>query len=725
MNTNHTALRTRPVLILCLLAAVEAPAVARSLDAPARRLVRDGEKMRVVVKTQSRVLPAESFEGKRVEVQEGAKSLVKRVSVDSPVQNGKFTRTIKTVTLVSKTAGAAPWARSENDFAPKWSKKDAKSLYTSKQLGPIYDQGKGSRGGSVTVRLHAPEAREVYVVLDGSNERFRLAPDRTGVWSTKLDRAPSALYGKTYHYEVDGKTVSDPYSHLVAGDYGPSVFADLRFDWHDQGYDKGSVTKKLQARGVSEVHVKDMTAHPSAPVENAAERGTYLGLKAPGVLAHYKELGVGAAELLPVHQFDVASGDRANGQPTVNHWGYNTTHYLAVHRQWAYKPGEAHRELQSAVDALHRQGTSVVMDVVFNHTAQGPTINFNVLGKSLFYRLKPDGSYYNGAGCVNEVASEKPMVRKLIVASLREFVEKYHIDGFRLDLGSLLDKKTMATIDRALPKRVFLTAEPWAAEWDRAKWGKGDNHKTRFTYWNDDFRNAAWGFLSGAGGDETRNKMMNAVAGSVAGYGQGWASRPTQSLNYIESHDEKSLSDRVGGDKRRAFLGNVLLLTSQGIPMLGHGQEFMRSKKGISNAHNLDNDVSHVDWSLKGTNRDFFDATKGLLGLRAKLPHFHYDRPLTDKDITWLTPPNSNALGYLLRAPQGTPGRKAMPEVLVLTNSDAHSAVTFTLPRAGEWRVLVDGHSLQVSEAGLRNASGTYSVPAGSAVILSQVPPAR
>src|SRR5262249_10197653 len=154
---------------------------------------------------------------------------------------------------------------------------------------------------------------------------------------------------------------------------------------------------------------------------------------------------------------------------------------------------------------------------------------------------------------------------------LRHFVSDYHVDGFRFDLGPLLDPKTIRTIERALPERIYLTAEPWAADYTQAQWGKGSLAGTRFALWNDEYRNSVNQFVIG---DGDRGKVMTAVAGSARPY--GFASVPQESVNYLESHDELTLADRTGGDKRRNLLGATILLTSQGVPMLGHGQEMMR-----------------------------------------------------------------------------------------------------------------------------------------------------
>jgi pullulanase len=672
--------------------------------------------VRATLRVRERELPANEHRGRVIQFRESNKALVRVVSSDGPIDDGKFVRTSRVLALTqaagsgAPTAGAPAWARKAGDQAPHWQPADVDALLSTKQLGPALDPA------GVKVRVFAPAAKAVNLVLDETGEKFPAIPDRAGVWEADTAKAPDKLYGQRYHFEVDGVKVSDPYAQSTAGDYGPARFVNPKaYTWHDQQFRPPERQVVL-----TEAHVRDMTASPTAPVPETL-RGTYGGLASSRVVDHYRELGVSGLELLPVQEYDDRSGDRG----TMNHWGYMTTQYFAPERRYAVNGDHAPEEFKASVDAYHQKGISVIMDVVYNHTATGPELSFKALGANYYYRLMPDGRPANGAGTGNEFASEKPMAQKLIVDSLRHFVNEYHIDGFRFDLGSLLDVHTMRTVDRVLPSHVFLTSEPWAAEGDRAKWAKGDMlgslADTRWSVWNDDYRNAVNSFVSGnAAGEEARKQVMTAVAGSAAPF--GFALRPSQSVNYIESHDELTVADRVQGDKSRALLGAVLLLTSQGTPMLGHGQEFMRTKQGIANAHNLDNAVSHIDWSLKTKNADVFSVYKELISLRREQPQFTYDRPLTDKDIQWVLPTNGNTsgLGYLLPAPVPRAGELAKPDVLVLTNPDRHQSAWFKLPGEGEWKIVVHGTAVGADYRGAKTAKGWYEIQPGTAAVVTQ-----
>lgn len=675
--------------------------------------------LRVTTRVRKTEVPAADHVGRTVEHHETNRILVRKTTVDGPVQpNGTFTRTVRT-TSVKRTPDAhvqdphapAPWARKPGDFAPKWKQRDIESLYSSKTLGAVYHDPADTK-----VRLFAPNAKRVELVLE-SGERFRAAPDRSGVWEASTGKAPTSLYGKAYHMEVDGKKVTDPYAHATSGDYGPAKFVNLKaYRWR--------TPKDVQLPGdhevISEVHVRDMTASPTSPVPNKL-RGSYAGMGSKAVVDHYKDLGIGAVQPLPLHQYDHASGDRG----TMNHWGYMTTQFFAPTRRYALNQDHTPEELMGMVDAYKQKGIKVVMDVVYNHTAAGPEIAFNVLGRSYYYRFKGD-QLANGAGTGNEFKSENPMARKLIIDSVMHFVDNYRVDGFRFDLGSLLDVTTMRAIDRRLPKNVFLTSEPWAAEWDRARWSKGDLQGslkgTRWTVWNDGYRDAVKGFMTGNLSEEGRNRVMTAVAGSNAPY--DFAVHPRQSVNYIESHDEHTVADMVKGDKNRALLGGVLLLTSQGTPMLGHGQEFMRTKKGIANAHNMDDDVSHIDWSLKQKNADVFNVYKTLIALRKDQPQFKLSEDRR-QDIHWIMPDHDDkksAVGYRLPAPAPKPGEARASDVVVFANS-GHQDAWFKLPK-GNWQIVVDGAHVGKDVEGQTTANGHYRMRPGSAAVLKQVPEA-
>jgi pullulanase/glycogen debranching enzyme len=315
-------------------------------------------------------------------------------------------------------------------------------------------------------------------------------------------------------------------------------------------------------------------------------------------------------------------------------------------------------------------------------------------------------------------------------------VEQYRFDGFRFDLAALHDKKTLREIDRYLPKRIYLIAEPWALGGNQ--WGKAEMSRefanTRWAIWNDDFRESARTFIQGHGDYLNRDYLMRAIVGSHIMDG-AWALRPQQSVNYLSSHDGRTLADLVGGNKHRVFLGIFLLLTSQGIPMLGEGSEMLYSKHGHENTYNRA-DLNQLDWGNAVHHSDLVEAVGRLVVLRKQFNHFHYrghlkvnDHKSDRWDIDWIYPTgyphndNVNAIAYIIRPPKRHQlwHRKWHPLLILLNGS--HSGVNFQLPK-GEWKVLVDGLSFEVNPFGINRipyAKGHYHLHAGACAMLSPV----
>jgi pullulanase/glycogen debranching enzyme len=568
--------------------------------------------------------------------------------------------------------------------------------------------------GKTSFAVYAPAATEVVLHLfekaqDKTGKKYAMKKDASGIWSTRLD---GALYGKFYGYTVDGpkgnghlfdktRLLSDPYAYANVDHDGKSVVVDRSYQWKNTNFKRPAAKDAI----VYEMHVKDFTAHKSSGVK-ANLRGKYLGmLEGKGtnkVLGHLKDLGVNVIELMPIHEFD------NNFAGVVNHWGYMTSHFFAPECSYASgKNGQAVKELKALIDGLHGEGFAVVLDVVYNHTSEGNhegmPLNLKGFDNPGYYRLMPDNKnyYWNGTGCGNEVRTENPMTSQLIVDSLKYWVTEYKVDGFRFDLGTIIDKKTMQRIIDELPKDIILTAEPWAADWNRNQWGKSDFRNTRLAKWNDDYRETMRGLVNG---QVDRNNLMTVMAGSCF----WWSAKPTESLNYIEAHDGYTLADLFGGNKKKTKLAAIALLTSQGMPMIHAGQEFDRSKGGNHNSYDQDNDVNYIDWTVKEKNRDVFELYKGLISLRLKYPNFRHATALNNQSVAWIQPANGKALGMIL---------KGKPEFVVLLNGDPHNWVEFKL-EPGSWTVVCNGD--KISDKGLGTAIGDYKVPPTTGVILKR-----
>ena len=570
-------------------------------------------------------------------------------------------------------------------------------------------------GNRTVFRVWSPRATSLELVLydsataeDGRSVAMERKAD--GVWEASVK---GKLAGTFYAFHANGPEepgdifrpetpLSDPYARANVGSHGRSIVVDPSFRWTD-GKFKAPAQKDLV---VYEMHIRDYSQHPSAGV-GGQKKGRYLGLlegqSSDKVLGNLLQLGVNAVELLPVHQYDVNAAPPGH----INHWGYMTSHYFAPADRYASDSvGAAVTEFKKLVDGLHKAGIAVILDVVYNHSCegneQGPVLNFRGLANQFYYRLTPDSYYWNGTGCGNELRSEHPGTRRLILDSLRHWVEEYHVDGFRFDLAAGIDKDTLLQAKRELPN-TYMISEPWTADWNRAMWRKGDLRGSGWANWNDDFKHAIRGLCKG---EVDKNKVKTVMAGSCF----WWAANPQETVNFIECHDNGTLDDFLGHDEARNRLGAVALLTAQGIPMLHEGQEFCKNKKGNDNSYDQDNDVNWIDWKRKAEKRHIFDFYKGLIAIRLSRPHFRKTNPLGGADVEWMESDHGQALGFRLKEN----GRK---DVIVLLNASSDDWVTFGLP-GGSWKALCNGVEASPTGVDQPAASGSYQVPALSGVIL-------
>ena len=589
-------------------------------------------------------------------------------------------------------------------------------LYSDKPLGVTYNQRK------TWFRVFAPRAFSVTLYLCETPtsaideaETYELEIDEDGVWEVSI--SGRVKQGMAYQYIVTGPEgpgecfdpdnfLSDPYAQVNWDHNGRSIVTWNDFKWEDKGF----VNPKLKDLVLYEMHVRDYTAHESSGVPEH-HRGKYMGLTygsgSGKVLGHLKDLGVTAVELLPIHEFD----NRAAPPGMINHWGYMTSHYFAPESYYASTKNVGKvLEVKKMVNALHRKGIAVILDVVYNHTCEGnedgPSLNFKGFDNKYYYRLTPSFFYWNASGCGNEYRSDTPMGRKLIVDSLKHWVKEYHIDGFRFDLATILDKDTMYAIANELPKNIHLIAEPWCADWGRNQWNKGDFRDTRWSKWNDDFKKLTRKFV---GYGAPRGDMQTMIGGTC----YWWAANPQQSTNFVECHDNDTLDDHLGGSIKENRLAAMVLMTSQGLPMLHEGQEFKKNKQGNDNSYNQDTLINHIDWSVKKKNRDLYEFYKGLIQIRMTYPSFRYTAPLGDDKIGWMFPREGSerGLGYHLY-----PTDKCPHEIIVLLNSDHAQWMTFDLPAGKVWDVICDGE--KVDDVGLYTAEGNYRVPPKTGIIL-------
>jgi isoamylase len=599
--------------------------------------------------------------------------------------------------------------------------------------GRPFPRGATFDGVGVNFALHSRVATRVEVSLfdpaDPSREtaRFDLPETTDFVWHGYVaGLEPGALYGFRVHgpYEPrlghrcnPNKLLVDPCAKALHGhtDWKAPVFgyklgdpdADLSFDDQDssRGVPKGVVVSDNFDWGpdrapdtpwrrtiVYELHVKGFTKlHPEIPEEL---RGTYAGLGHPAAIAHLKNLGITAVELLPVHA--AVDDGFLEDRMLRNYWGYNTLGFFAPAQRYASRrtPGGQVNEFKSMVKALHAEGIEVLLDVVYNHTCEGnhlgPTLSLRGIDNATYYWLMPDARYYlDFTGVGNSLNASNPEAARLIVDSLRYWVSEMHVDGFRFDLAATLGRVGRGEYDRHAPifqiiaqdpvlSRVKLIAEPWDSGMSGYQVG---NFAAPWREWNGRYRDALRRYWKG---DQNLASDIGYRLSGSADLFQGERRQPQASVNFITAHDGFTLHDLVsysgkhneanGDDNRdgaddnhsvnfgkegetddaavlalrerqkRSLLASLFM--SQGVPMLLAGDEMGRTQRGNNNAYCQDNEISWIDWKMDERRRRLLDFTRRLIKLRHSLPVLQRRRFFVgdyiwdsrSKDLTWLRP---------------------------------------------------------------------------------------
>ena len=502
-------------------------------------------------------------------------------------------------------------------------------------LGALY-----TRRGT-TFRVFAPTAKDVSVVLyeqaTGNEGRAvqRLREESNNLWDATLR---GDLAGKFYTYLLDAndpkraREVLDPYAINSVASSSRARVTPLS-DPVPRGPKLESPTDAI----IYEMQVRDFTIAPNSGVKNAGlylgwtEQGTHLesDAKIKTALDHLSELGVTHVELMPAQDFE---NDETSGS---YNWGYITSAFFSPEGMFATDPNDDSRvrELRALISALHERGIGVIMDVVYNHTSANASLMS--IAPDYYYRHAPNGSLANGSGCGNEVKSESPMGRRLILDSLKFWTREYGIDGFRFDLMALIDQETVREADRELRKinpTIVLFGEPWTggATPLREKSDKVALRQLPAGAFNDDFRNALKGSPDGNDPGWIENGS-NRNALKLAMLVSDWFASPAQSINYMTCHDNLVLWDKLVSSMPDADdalrietmkLGYLALLTAQGVPFVHGGEEFARSKGGNNNSFEAPDSVNEVDWGLKRQHLDLFNYVRDVIALRKAHPMF-------------------------------------------------------------------------------------------------------
>jgi pullulanase len=652
-----------------------------------------------------------------------------------------------------------------------------KSAYTYEgTLGVSFD------AANTIFRLWAPLSESVSLNLYNQNHAYynnqgepseELTPYDTialekienGAWEAMI---PGDLSGKYYTYSVtnNGITneVTDPYAYSTGANGTRGMVLNFE-DTNPAGWNYGDRPDNVSSFTdyiVYELHVRDLTTH-SSWTGPEAYRGKFMGLTVEGTkysskgetvttgLDHMAELGVNAVQLLPIFDFGYVDEIQLATNPKYTNtfnWGYMPYHFNTLEGSYSTSPFDGATrvtEFKEAVMALHNNDMRVIMDVVYNHTGDSEGSNFHKIIPGYYHRMNSTGGFSNGSGTGNETASERPMMRKFMVDSVKFWAEEYNLSGFRFDLMALHDYETMNDIKDMLKEidpTIVVYGEPWnggstplssslAADKGNIK------NMPEVGAFNDVTRDAVKGsvFTSGEGGwvqgNATDYTVQSIKYGIMGGIDQGlsqigeWHLEPIRTINYVSAHDNNTLYDKLrltGVKATDAELlqvqANAIILTSQGIPFLHAGVEFMRSKPLAAggydhNSYESPDSVNQLRYDRKLTYTEVFEYYKDLIQIRKDYQNFRLDTTTEiSSKVSFLTTDQGNdAIAFKVS------GDAQNPEMVVIHSGKVSGGLTMvTLPEGKTFKILT---TLQNSNpSGIESISGVVFVPANTSMIL-------
>ena len=613
--------------------------------------------------------------------------------------------------------------------------------------------------------LWSPEAQAARVFLydtdrnTAATDTLEMTKADRGTWRASVARP---LYGKFYTFSIkhNGKWLDETpgvWAKAVGTNGKRAAIIDFA-KTNPEGWDKDNGPKVDNITDVVlyEMHHRDFSIDPSSGI---AHKGKFLALTEPATtnnfgeatgIDHLKELGVTHVHILP--SYDYNSVDEANLPANQYNWGYDPYNYNAPEGSYSTDPANPStrvREMKEMIKALHDAGIGVVMDVVYNHTANNDDSNFSLTAPGYYYRHRPDGSYSDASGCGNETASERKQMGDFIVNSVKYWADEYHIDGFRFDLMAIHDTETMNRVAAELKKinpSIFVYGEGWTAgdsplPVERRALKENVSKMKGIAVFSDDIRDAVKGhyssaedrgFATGKPGNEETVKIgiVAATAHPQVDYAKGnnskfaYAASPEMIINYVSCHDDLMLTDKLAKSmpgsteaqrQRAARLAQTIVFTSQGTPFMFAGEELFRDKKGVHNSYKSPDSINAINWDLKHSNADQFNYYRELIALRKAHPAF---RMTTAEDIArnivFDDVKEPNLISYSIKNNANGDSWKEIK--LVFNGSDEPREVK--IPK-GNWIVVArDG---QISATGLDTAKGgKMTVAPTSALILAR-----
>lgn len=620
-----------------------------------------------------------------------------------------------------------------------------------------------SQGAKFT--LWSPEATAAQVLIyptdrnSSPTDTIIMSKGENGTWRANF---PGNNYGKFYTFRIQhgGKWLKETpgiWAKAVGTNGERAAIVDFSTTnpagWES---DKGPAVKNINDAIIYEMHHRDFSMHPSSGIVN---KGKFIALTENGTksilgdktgIDHLKELGITHVHILP--SYDYNSVDETQLPSNNYNWGYDPLNYNAPEGSYSTNPANPTAritEMKQMIKALHDAGIGVVMDVVYNHTANNDDSNFSLTAPGYYYRYRPDGTYSDASGCGNETASDHQQMRDFIVNSVKYWAKEYHIDGFRFDLMAIHDTETMNEVAKALKEinpSIFVYGEGWTAgdsplPLERRALKENVSKMDGIAVFSDDIRDAIKGhysnaadrgFATGKPGNEETVKIgiVASTAHPQVDYSKGnnskfaYATSPKQIINYVSCHDDLTLTDKLAKSmpeaseatrQRAARLAQTIVFTSQGTPFMFAGEEVFRDKKGVHNSYKSPDSINAIDWSLKNKNSDQFHYYQELIKLRKAHPAFRMTTAdEIARNIVFDKVKEPNLISYSIK--NNANGDNWSEIKLVFNGAD--ETRTVNIPK-GNWIVVAQDGKINADGLGATKG-GKMEVAPTSALILAR-----
>ena len=597
----------------------------------------------------------------------------------------------------------------------------------------------------------SPEVKKVNVLIsDADNNEAQLVKSMKRVGAGKWQlTVKNDLKGKYYLFGVYNNAQPDLTPGVFAKAVGVNGQRGAIIDLKDTDPEGWSEDKRPELRNpvdlvIYEMHHRDFSIDYSSGIKN---KGKFLALTEPKAIEHLKRLGVNAIHILP--SFDYASVDESQPDKPQYNWGYDPLNYNVPEGSYstnAADPKARIKEFKQMVQALHKAGIRVILDVVYNHTFNIDGSNFQKTYPGYYFRHRPDGTYSDGSGCGNETASEKPLMREFMVESVKYWVNEYHIDGFRFDLMGVHDIETMNLIRAELNKidpSIYVYGEGWSAgscAYPQEKLAMKANARqlNGIGAFSDEMRDALrgpfsddkkGGFLAGMPNCEESIKF--GIAGAIdhpqvdmtkVNYSKAaWTNEPSQMIAYVSCHDDMCLTDRlratvpnISDDEliRLDLLAQTAVLTSQGVPFLLSGEEMLRDKKGEHNSFRSPDSINRFDWNNLKRYPQVFDYYSKLIALRKAHPAFRMgNAEEVKKNLVFLDAPE----GVVAFQLKNNAGGDSWKDIIVVLNANKTERA-INVPEGLYTKVLANG-KVDENGLGILNGSSVTVAPQSALII--------